>query len=247
MNPAGCGAARRQGAWDVRWDKKRPRLGCEPPHEVVSGQRWPCSPRSRACCRPVSAQGLCRVRVRFWCWSRDLWCTPAPKFPLAPPVSPTPTVSPCTRTRALQHAHQPSTHARTPRSCSRRLGRGRVGSETFLFLLPSSSSWLFRPPGESESLSPPTPRAHTRGAGSLHAPLSRANAQSCLGGRNLSERGSPSRSAARPRARPALLSLRPGLNRGKKSNEEPAKEAAGSGGWRGPPPRAGLWLFALRD
>lgn len=59
---------------------------------------------------------------------------------------------------------------------------GPKNRAAFIFLLPPSSSWLFRPPGESQSLSPPTPPTHTHGAGSLHAPSSHANAKSCLGG-----------------------------------------------------------------
>lgn len=115
-----------------------------PPHEVVSGQRWPCSPCSRACCRPVSAQGLCRVRVRFWCWSRVLWCTPAPKFPHCPPWSHPPPQPP----RA--HAHGPrSTHTSPPRTHAR-LGAVPAGlGEDVWARKPFFSSCLLPPAGSS--------------------------------------------------------------------------------------------------
>lgn len=164
MNPAGCGAARRQGAWEVRWDKKRPRLGCEPPHEVVSGQRWPCSPRSRACCRPVSAQGLCRVRVRFWCWSRDLWCTPAPKFPLAPPGLTHPHSLPV-HTHTGLAARTPALHARThaselfPQAWERTCGLGNLSFPLAFFLQLA----LQATGREREPLSSHTSSTHARG------------------------------------------------------------------------------------
>lgn len=121
---------------------------------------------------------------------------------------------PCTHTVLTARTHASE---RLPQAWERTCGlRSRAA---ILFLLPSPSSWLFGLPGEAYR----TPRSLVQ------------TLKSCLGGRNLSERSSRSRSATRT----APLSLRPALNQGKSS------DVSGSGSGQGccgpdeplPPPR----------
>ena len=119
----------------------------------------------------------------------------------------------------MQRTRSPSTQAHAPRSCTRR--RRRRILEPFWWArkagLPLFSSHLFPPAGSSghrerarAALLP-----HLQHRLVLHAPSSRAKAKSCLGERNPSERGSPSRSTQGPGSGQLCFSLR--SNQGKPS------------------------------
>lgn len=144
VNPAGCGAARRQGAWDVRWDKKRPRLGCEPPLKWCQGSVG----LAHRAAGPVAVQcqhrGCAGLGLGFGAGAGFCGVPQLPNSPIAPPGLTHPHSLP----RA--HAHGPrSTHTSPPRTHAR-LGAVPAGlGEDVWARKPFFSSCLLPPAGSS--------------------------------------------------------------------------------------------------
>lgn len=113
-------------------------------------------------CRAPSTWRGCQGHLRGCRRSGDWRCAPGHE---SLPVPHTHSIS----AEAVEHSEP--LHARThtsellPQAWERTCGPESWAA--FIFLLPPSSSWLFRPPGESQSLSPPTPPTHTHGECSL--------------------------------------------------------------------------------
>lgn len=173
---------------------------------------------------PLSAQharGARRLRG-FSCWITDLRCTQRTP-PLPPPRG------------AHTHTASPA-HAHGARSTHTRLGAAPAGLGEDVWA-PQSRCHSF-PPAFSLQLALRATGEACRTPRSLVQTL-----KSCLGGRNLSERSSRSRSATRE----ALLSLRPALNRGK--SRDVAGWGSGQRCWGPcePLPPARPLASALRD
>lgn len=154
MNPAGCGAAGRpdgSGPLGMLGTGSVIRKCIERMQNLTYVvARWPCSPCTRAWPllqstprQPPAHAGGCKGHLRFFCQSRDLRCTPGHE---SLPVAPTQDLHVHRQRLCSTHTAPPRTHAHTPRSCSRRPGRRRVGPTTGL---PLFSSCLLPPAGSS--------------------------------------------------------------------------------------------------
>lgn len=164
MNPAGCGAARRQGAWDVRWDKKRLRLGCEPPLKWCQGSVG----LAHRAAGPVAVQcqhrGCAGLGLGFGAGAGFCGVPQLSNSPIAPPGLTHPHSLPV-HTHTGLAARTPALHARThaselfPQAWERTCGLGSLSFPLAFFLQLA----LQATGREREPLSSHTSSTHARG------------------------------------------------------------------------------------
>lgn len=155
-------------AWDQQRDKEMHRWDAKP---KIHGAPWPCSPRTRAC--PL-------LRCTYEHPARTGGARGTSGFAVGAGIcdipqggNPSRSHTPTQHLHVRTVAHTQPLHARThasellPQAWERTCGPESWAA--FIFLLPPSSSWLLGPPGESQSLSPPTPPTHTHARGRLAA------------------------------------------------------------------------------